>query len=61
MGKGAARPERREKYEVKYMRKWMEVENRVQGIVTYRRAEKAMQQKCCTADLSKSRQVAGQI
>jgi len=43
MGKGAAGPDRRLKYEVKYMRKWTEVENTVQGTVTYRTAEEAMQ------------------
>jgi hypothetical protein len=35
MGMGATGTERRVKYEVKYMRKWMEVENTVQGTVTY--------------------------
>jgi hypothetical protein len=44
MGKGgAAETERREKYEVKYVRKWMGVENTVQGTVTYRTVEAAMQ------------------
>jgi hypothetical protein len=43
LGKEAAGTERRGKYEVKYVRKWMEFENTVQGTVIHKKAEEAMQ------------------
>jgi len=43
MGKGAAGQKVELKYEAKYVRKWMEVGNTVQGTVTYRTVEQAMQ------------------
>jgi hypothetical protein len=42
-GEGGSRERKKRKTEVKYVRKWMEVENTVQGTIKHRKAEEAMQ------------------